>query len=280
MYRKALGMQLRLLVNRREFWLSLLIMFLAALAPPLLAAVRYFGADIHRLRSAYYYFLNFYGENWNYLLVSAPLCVCYAFADSFYTDRKQNVLSPVLLRISFRSYLLSKLTVVVVSSFMLVLVPLAVNMLICLIQFPAEGLATYTNLASYDESGALFLEHILFRPLFFRSPYLYCAVFAVIASVYYAAVSALVFAVSLFVKRGRAWLVCGFFILTVVFTNVAWRLRTVTHLPLDPNAYIIAFDTEKDKHIAVLAAWLVLMAAVTAFLLRRFFRRMQSEPRV
>ena len=278
MFRKALGMQFWLLWNRKEFWISLLVMFSVALVVPILDAVRFFGADVHRLRPAYYYFLIFCGEKWSCLLLSAPLCICYVFADSFFTDRKQAVLCPILSRVPPRSYILSKLTAVGISSFLIVFVPVTVNMLVNLILFPAEGTVTYTGLPSYDENIVAFLGNILFPSLFMRRPYLYCVLFSCIMSVYYAMVSALVFAVSLFVRRARAWLVCGFFVLSFVFTNVVSRLRTVWPVNLDPNAYIIAFNSDGNKHIAYFIGLLVLIAAATLILLLRFFRKSQNEP--
>lgn len=278
MFGKALRMQCRLLFQRREFWICLSVMVGLALVMPILDSVQIYGAELRRLRSAYYYGLIFHGEKFDYFLFSAPLCICYAFADSFFTDRQQLVLCPVFARMSPKTYLLSKMTVVSASAFFVVFLPLVLNLMVNGILFPIEGAVTYTGFMAYDENYIAFLENILFPSLFLAHPYLYCLLFMGIAGVYYALIASLVYGISLFVKRARIWIVCGFFILSLLLTNVLFRLRT--HLPfcLDPNAYIIAFDPSENKQFLWFIGLLFLIGAADFFLLRRYFRKIQKQP--
>lgn len=140
---RSLCVQLKLMVNRLEFKIAFSIMLFIALASFALAACMEMldeYTEVLDLRDANsYYLLNSCGQLWLAVKFLIPFLAVLPFATSYIGDRSSGYIGMYIGRVSYRNYLRSKLCACFIGGFILVFIPLIINLTLCNAAFVHNG---------------------------------------------------------------------------------------------------------------------------------------------
>jgi len=182
----ALFYELTVLFHKKEFWISLLIM-LAASIWALVSAFSFMhsqgmNTDLVSWSPDAMFMLSDVNPIWPEIKYIAAFALVLPFCLSFLNDRDCGVLPIAIGRCGKRHYFYSKSIACFLGSFLVILIPCLINLLLCHIAFPESG---RTGFGSYGElnyySFALGTTSSIpmkyhgfpFLRLFFASPVLY-----------------------------------------------------------------------------------------------------------
>lgn len=256
----SLRFQLNLLFKSKMFNICLIIYTLLAFIPTVYCAVTYFGADALQVPPAYSVFtggtdLGMITPVYYFLL---PLLVSLPFADSCYTDRKNNTIYPILTKTGINSYYYSKMITVFISGVLVIFIPLFIQFCINLAVFPLqstkEGIygfgANQTNYYwnLYDDTN-----FIMFKDLFYSGRLtLYVFMFLLIQSFVGGLLAVITYQLSFFFSSGRIIMLSVTFI-----ANYLVDLIPIPYLDFSLSSYIIPF-----KYFSSIRVWTLLVLAL------------------
>jgi hypothetical protein len=261
--------QLRFLRSRYEFIACIMLTSLLSIAVFIGWCVRFYGQDVYELVSADQLFL---GRDASYGIVIRlllPLVVSIPFADSYFTEKSSKTLSALLPRFSSpMRYYYSKLCVVFISSTVVILIPLLLNMALNLIAFPLQSMADITGWSS-DETwyhDAFLAKQILYPNLFALHPYLYNLVFTAMLSMFSGMIGVFTFAASFFVKKNRVFVVSLFFIINSILELLSSVTQGKRGIVIAPFQYLFAWEVTQGKSLPAFAGILLVFVSATAVL--------------
>ncbi len=246
--------QIKLMYKRREFQLTFFLMMLICIAAFVFACIQNYSADLTRVLSADKTFiLRDLGSDFLFLLVYIlPVFAVLPFADSYYTDQKENIVPLVVTRTGVKKYFFSKLYSVAISSAIVTFIPFSVNYILGLIAFPL----TSTNFIKASPSAEQTdfysdntMENILFPKTFVNHPYLYNLIFMVLLTLFLMICSILVYELSYYIDKGRIFILSALFVANDVLILLANTSIAGDFLELAPNCYFTAYDITPRKSV-------------------------------
>lgn len=264
--------QINLMYKRREFQITFFVMMLISIVAFIVACIQNYSADLTRVLSADKTFiLRDLGSDFLFLLVYIlPIFVVLPFADSYYTDLKENIIPLVVTRIGATKYFFSKLNAVAISSIAVTFVPFSVNYFLGLIAFPLTSTNFHKASPSAEQTfyySEDILENILFPEIFVNHPYLYNLIFMILLTVYLMLCAILVYELSYHIDKGRLFILSVLFVANDVLILLANTPILGEFFELAPNTYFTAYDITPRKSInymiflfvAIIAAIICLM---------------------
>lgn len=180
-------------LNRTKTIVVFFIFFLIAILAFYLQAMHDFGIPTSMLRSAYENTMFISLEvRYIMLIISlvGPLIISFAFGDIYFDDLESNCVSLILTRENKRKYHRNNLLAVFILSFLIMLIPLLINLGLCVFTYPLRGLDNSTHTAAYiiNTSSINSLEYLkVYHPLKYNMIYILTPsiVFALFACVTY-----------------------------------------------------------------------------------------------
>lgn len=207
--------QFKLMLKRKSFIITLSVMILYSVFVFIFNCIMYFNDDITSVKAAKYMFLGSDFANTPFVIFSLlfPIVVALPFSDTFFEERKNRTSEFCIMRESNNTYYYSKMITVFFSGFLVISIPLLVNMLLNFIAFPLDSSIDATNFSYINSSlfGAV-METGLFQTLFAQNMYLYNLVYLFFASINGGLIAVSTYQFSFFYKKSRIFLICSFFI--------------------------------------------------------------------
>ncbi|MGE6631658.1 ABC transporter permease [Bacillus sp. NPDC077027] len=158
------------------------------------------------------------------ILILFPIISGVVFSDSLYTEYNSGVYKNILTKIHKKTYVLSKAVVVFFTTFLVVLIPLVLNQLLCFMFFPSEGFDNKYSLPPFDIGVQNFHKEYLFDFIRIQSPQLYIFVQIFVISLFASAISILTFSVYFFfLDKNRivgVIVVFGLYVSSIIVFNV------------------------------------------------------------
>lgn len=130
-------------LNRTKTIAVFLFIFFVSIFAFYIQASLNFGIPTVALRSAYENTLFTALESRFIMLIISligPLIISFAFGDIYFDDLESNCVSLILTRQSKKKYHRNNLLAVFILSFLIMLIPLLINLALCLFTYPLEGL--------------------------------------------------------------------------------------------------------------------------------------------
>ncbi|NLB21302.1 MAG: hypothetical protein GX829_10925 [Clostridium sp.] len=228
-----------LMVSTRAFKVSFTMVFIMAMLSYLYNLYEVRNTDINQMKSAYTFFiLNESSRLLKYFEVLLPIIVVFPFVFSYLDDKDLKAFPYLLSRQTKRSYFTSKYIISIFGGFLIIFLPLMINLILSTFTFPLNNNTHWGgyNYLSYEEiilgtsraintrfSGLPYLKVFLF------SPTLYNILFVLIASIFASALTSFAFAFSMFLQKYK--------ILLLLPTSLLVRLLSF----LDVYVYSLAY---------------------------------------
>jgi hypothetical protein len=206
-----------------------------------------------------------------------PLIAVIPFADSYFVEKKNNLLPVLISRSSRRQYYFSKLFVVFISSVIVIAVPLLINMMLNSIAFPVSSLRDSTGWSS-DETwyrDAFLEDRILFPNLFILHPYLYNFVFTAMLSLFSGLVGVFSYAASYFVKKNRVFVIALFFIINSVLELLSFVTEDFG-VVIAPFKYLFAWDVTLGKSMMTFAMIVLVTLSAIVIMTGRSIKKLED----
>lgn len=199
---KLIKMEFKNCINRNEFrviFITLLCMSIYAFVNTCLMVK---GMRLSCLRSGYEMsiLVHAYGQAiLTTILFVLPLFACAIYSDSYIEDIKSGAYMYITTRCNKNKYIIAKGLVVVLSTFLVFLIPLLANLMLSLVVFP---------MTSYETNGLppYFIEYIpedLFNWLRVENPLLFSLLSITIISFFASLYALLGYSISLFIRKNK-----------------------------------------------------------------------------
>jgi hypothetical protein len=254
--------QFRLLGARYEFWIALLAMTLFSVYAFLAHCVSYYGENHYFLLSADQLFIGRATNSFALpLRLIIPLIAALPFADVYFGDKQRNTLPVVLYRYDdVKAYYFSNLFIVFLSSFIVIFIPLLLNMGLNAITFPVSSIRNFAGNQANDtwHHAAFIDEYILLPSLLIQHPYVYNFVFAIFQSIFAGLAGVFVFSFSFYIKRNKILVTSSFFIIHSVLDIISIALPSIG-VNLSFLSYLFAYELSAAKQPLI---FLVLLSAL------------------
>lgn len=190
-------------INRNKVIFIFLFLFFISIFVYYNSAVFYSGLYTTELRSAYEITI-LGGLRTKYviftLILVGPLIVSFAFGDIYFEDLESNCIPYIFTRGEKKIYHRNNLIVVFFLSFMLSTIPLLINLILCLLTYPMEGIDNSVQMQAYvlnfDFNNKLALLKSM-HPLGYNI--LYTGIIGTIFSLF----SCLTYSISITVKKNK-----------------------------------------------------------------------------
>lgn len=258
--------QMRLLWRTPAFCLTMGLMCLLSIGVFCVLSFPYYGMDFIAVPAADRMYIGRGGLSVTYILRALlPLIVTLPFADSYFCEKKKNMLPVLLTKYKTSAdYYFSKGAAVFVSAALVVFVPFLLNMLLNLIAFPITSIADGTNLSTdcamyYVEP---YVTSALFPRLLVLHPYLYNFLFCIAISGFSGLLGVTAYILSYFVKRNRIWVLVSVFIANNFLTMLSGMFEPKVNFAF--FNYLFAYDETEGKRLWVF--FLLLAAVLTALI--------------
>ncbi len=207
--------QVKLAFKKRSFLISLLAVSAICFADFVINCMQYFGRSAVSVPSAEKVFIWGSGTNFGALclIYLLPIFAVLPFADSFIIEKEQNMLPVLLHRIGVKKYYYSKIAAVAATSFVVVVLPMLMNLLLCNIAFPT-AVNDFVALSSdqswyYDD---LRMTSLLFPLLSIRHPFLMNLLSVVATGAFCSFAAVIACQLSYFINVSRVLILALFFI--------------------------------------------------------------------
>ena len=184
--KKAILLNLKIMLNRRELYFSVFLLLLISTLHIILIFQHYFDWGNYFEWTApaeYQLLLTATGSDFRYLsILLIPTLATFVFSDSYLEEKQNGAIRNLVVRISQKKYVIAKMVVVVVSTFILVLFTLLFQYLIQSLIYRNELFSDISgtnlfNIVTYPD----FLENIRVSSLFLFTN-LQCIKFAFLSS--------------------------------------------------------------------------------------------------
>ncbi len=162
-----------------------------------------------------------------FFLVTMPLIVCFIYSDSYYTDRKSGIDISIFMRGGRRNYIISKLIVIGIISFVCVFFALFINEFLTFITFNNKGSSMQgANIYEYENR---YSDQEFLSSLEVYKPILYKLILIFINSLYASLVAIFAYGLSLISKaRGISIIAAvsiGVFVLDILISKLGLAMK-------------------------------------------------------
>lgn len=225
-YIQAISMQMRLMINKKEFQITYIINMGYVLLTYLYYVTYYWGEDVSTIASPSAVFALLTKSKFFDLYISiVPFLVVFPFAMSFMDDKKNYLLPILQVRSGVKVYYISKAVGCFIGGFLSFFIPLMIGILLNVLTFPESGITFLGDYFDMNFDAAITGADVLIRTrwaglwfprLFIDSPDLYNILFCIFFSIAMGISSMFLYVVSFFIKRQKLLLLLPFFLIVSV----------------------------------------------------------------
>lgn len=144
--------------------------------------------------------------------LTLPIFAVLPFADNFFVESKGHITDLCVTRKNNNGYFFSKLIVVFFSAFVVIAIPLLLNMALTVLAFPISSTAVPGNRSVFDVNlYTQLVDTIMFKDLFISHPYLYDLFYIGLESLAAGLMAVITYLFSFFYDKSRILLICAVF---------------------------------------------------------------------
>ena len=225
-----LTQQLRYLFRRKDFQLAFFItLFYAIFCFIWVITGKYNMVKILGVLDANAMYLGMgYATFFDKFFVVFPFLVVLPFAASYIDENSGAVEATILLRCGRYRYWFSKLFTTFVGNFVIIFIPFLINLLLCNIFLPHNGITPYGAMNSSSLASKLTGSNIAIKTidqgmplpeLFYKSPFVYNFIFILLLAFLSGVMGVFLVSITSVIKKGRVLLFLPFFILNRIGTT-------------------------------------------------------------
>lgn len=222
-YIQTINMQMRLMINKKEFQITYIINMGYVLLTYLYYVFCYWGDEASTIPSSSAVFaLSTQSRFFDLYVGIVPFLVVFPFAMSFMDDRKNSLLPIIQVRSGVKVYYISKAISCFAGGFICFFIPLIMGILLNILTFPESGITVLGDYFDVNFDAAITGANVLIRTkwaglwfprLFIESPDLYNILFCMFFSVAMGIISMFLYVVSFYIKRQKLLLLLPFFLI-------------------------------------------------------------------
>lgn len=225
--KNSLIAQVRLMVSTKTFKAAFSLVFVLAISSYLYHVFEFRNTDITQMKSSSALFmLNDTSRLLRYFETLFPVVVVFPFVFSYADDTSLNMFPYLLSRQGKKSYYISKYMTTIIGAFMIIFIPLLLNLILTTITFPLNNNTYWGGYNSLNYEGIILgtsraintkYSGLPFVRVFFFSPIAYNLVFLFISSLFASSLASFTFAFSMFFKKYKVILLLPAFLLLKLF---------------------------------------------------------------
>lgn len=230
LYINSICMQVKLMVNKKEFHVAFIINLGYVLLTYLYNVWKNFSCDISTIISPSAAFsLQAASEFYDLYINIVPFVVVIPFAMSYISDRN-NLLLPVLqVRSGVKHYYLSKGVACFAGAFLSFFIPLMISILLNHLTFPESGITFIGDLNDINYNAGIVGSNVLintnwagiwFPKLFISNSQIYNIIFTLIFSTAMGIFSVFVYALSFIINKQKILLMLPLYLIIVTFNTI------------------------------------------------------------
>lgn len=265
--RTAIKHELLRLINRRECWILLLAsIVLAGIA--LLEKILIYGHVYkdYMISAEQASMLWKSGVGYVYVLCLLPLFSSLVFSDQFYRDFTDHSLYIEITRHNKSHYFNSLLLVSFISGFIFAVLPLLLNLLLCLIAFPIKAASPIETGSIYVTSLAQEIQWVLFPKLYINYPILDTLVHIFLSGLIGASFAALSFTFTLYFQKNAIIAACSSTFIFLIYSIAASMLGLYA---IAPFHFMLTAPEGYNKSILIFIGFIFVLMICILFLYKR-----------
>lgn len=205
---------------------------------------------------------------WTYYQILFPFIVVIPFAFSYFEDKTLNLTYYIETRVKKKNYLIAKVATSFIGSFIVVIIPFLINILLNEITFPHNGNFFGSNIHSIEITKDLVGENVITTTiqkgliglrLFLMYPQLYNVILIFLLAIIAGIMGAFCFCWSYFVEKHKILLFLPVYIfcyLGNIFTRMSEEFGITINFTLLDYAYL---NTNMGKSVIILLLELIIM---------------------
>ncbi len=286
-YINAISMQMRLMINKKEFQITYIINAGYVLLTYLYYVIYYWGDDVSTVSSSSAVFSLLSKSVFFDLYISiVPFLVVLPFAMSFVDDKKNNILPGLQVRSGVKAYYISKAVACFLGGFFSFFIPMMIGMLLNVLTFPGSGITFLGDYFDMNFDAAVTGADVLIRTrwaglwfprLFISSPDGYNILFCTFFSIAMGISSTFLYIVSFFIKRQKLLLMLPFFLIVSVLNIMdEFNMEHPPYVCFKVMQYITV-NAMYGKDPLYIYFFLLLMILVSVFGINRQIQRDQLD---
>lgn len=248
-YAKAICVQMRLMLNRKEIKIIYLINMGYVLLTYFYYVIHYWGEDVSTVPSPSAVFALLTTSIFFDVYISiVPFLVVFPFAMSYIDDKRNYILPIMQVRSGVRVYYVSKAVTCFLGGFFSFFIPMMIGILLNILTFPQSGITFLGDCFDVNFNAAITGADVLigtkwaglwFPLLFIKSPDLYNVLFGIFFSMATGIFSTFIYVVSFMVKRQKLTLLLPFFLIISVLSIIdEFSMRHPPYMCLKIMQYI------------------------------------------
>lgn len=224
---KNIRAQFFLMVKKKEFLISMIIMILFVCYSYITNVIDNRGVDIEQITSAPFHTVinNMEFQNVgfiNNIRIYIPFFVCIPFCFSYFSEYSSGCIFYITNRIDKRKYYVSKAIVCFFACFCILFIPLLLE---CIFNFTTFPINDNSNIGQFGNPtyGIEFYSNsyiVSFEQILYKNQFLFSILIALRFSSFWAVTSLFAYAISLFIKRYKIFILLPIFCLLYVFPTI------------------------------------------------------------
>lgn len=219
--------QIKLMVSTKSFKTAFSLVFVLAISSYIYHIFEFRNIDITQMKSSSTLFmLNDTSRLLTYFETLFPVLVVFPFVFSYADDNNLNIFPYLLSRQGKKSYYISKYVTTLFGAFVIIFIPLLLNLILTTITFPLNNNTYWGGYNSLNYEGIILgtsraintkYSGLPFARIFFFNPIAYNLLFLFISSLFASSLASFAFAFSMFFKKHKIILILPAFLLLKLF---------------------------------------------------------------
>lgn len=175
-----------------------------------------------------------------------PFICIMPFSFSYITDKNENNISVIALRSDKRKYYTANAIAIFIGSFLILFLPLTINLILNLSTFPLNSMVDDTNMNTFSSVHINeYWKKYIFADLYVTQPVLYNILFIIIPSFFSGIVGLFVYSISFFIKGNKVLLFFPFYIIHYLLATFENKFGINIYY----FRYIIPLEVVQDKSV-------------------------------
>lgn len=255
-------MNIKLMLLRKEFFLTLLISLLFFMVPALVTIINLYNTDLATLAPAWCYFgvINPFPNNLFahsvqiYFMLFFPFLVSTAYSYCIFDNKQTGLNKSILARVDKNKYYISSAIVVFLGGFLIVFIPLVLSQLLMIVAIPLNSLKVSPG---YPLDPDLTFSYVsFFERLCYQYPYLYFFTYNFITGIFGGLQGLLSFSVSLHFKINRFLTIM---LPGIVYIAASYLLNMISLHHLSLNYLVVPPTTEEGIQLIYVVGFAILL---------------------
>lgn len=258
-----------LLIHKKSFKIALICNILFNAVSYLYQVFKVIGKyEIEVISASYACSISEGNPFWTYYQILFPFIVVIPFAFSYFEDKALNLIYYIETRVEKKKYLIAKVITSFIGSFIVVIIPFLLNILLNEITFPHNGNTFGSNIHSIEITKDLVGENVIAATIqkgliglrfFLMYPQLYNIILIFLLAIIAGVMGAYCFCWSYFVEKHKILLFLPVYIycyIGSIFTRMSEEVGIAINFTLLDYAYL---NTNMGKNVIILLLEFIIM---------------------